>query len=149
MIKGLFETHLHVSNLEDSMRFYGDVLELELAYQQPARRVAFYWIGAPGQAMLGLWEKPADTIQRLHFAFEVTIDDMHSASDYLKSKGIEPRNFFNDGDQPQVFGWMPAVALYFSDPDGHSLEFIAMLPDDPHPEVGVVDWDLWEARARV
>ena len=43
-----------------------------------------------------------------------------------------------------VFGWMPALAIYFDDPDGHSLEFIAMLPDPPRPEVGVVSWDEWQ-----
>jgi hypothetical protein len=43
-----------------------------------------------------------------------------------------------------IFGWMPAIAIYFQDPDGHSLEFIAMLPDDPNPEVGVVSWQAWQ-----
>ena len=46
--------------------------------------------------------------------------------------------------QPMVFGWMPALAIYFHDPDGHALEFIAMLPDEPHPEVQVVSWDEWQ-----
>jgi hypothetical protein len=40
-----------------------------------------------------------------------------------------------------VFGWMPALTIHFRDPDGHSLEFIAMLPDAPRPELGVVSWD--------
>jgi len=30
MIKGLFETHINVSSLERSMKFYGEMLELEL-----------------------------------------------------------------------------------------------------------------------
>ena len=42
-----------------------------------------------------------------------------------------------------VFGWMPAIAIYFNDPDGHSLECIAMLPGAPKPEVGVVSWEEW------
>jgi hypothetical protein len=29
---------------------------------------------------------------------------------------------------------MPVVAIYFEDPDQHSLEFIAMLPDSPNPD---------------
>jgi len=39
---------------------------------------------------------------------------------------------------------MPAVALYFRDPDGHSLELITMLPDAPQPQVGVVSVEAWE-----
>jgi lactoylglutathione lyase len=38
---------------------------------------------------------------------------------------------------------MPAVALFFEDPDGHLLEFIAMLPDKPRPDVGSVSWEEW------
>lgn len=37
-----------------------------------------------------------------------------------------------------VFGWMPAIAIYFRDPDGHSLELIAMLPQPPQLALGVV-----------
>jgi lactoylglutathione lyase len=57
------------------------------------------------------------------------------------------RSFFlQDGtERPFVFGWMPAVSIYFTDPDGHSLEFISMLPDEPNPELGVVEWGEWEA----
>jgi hypothetical protein len=43
-----------------------------------------------------------------------------------------------------VFGWMPALAIYFRDPDGHALEFVAMLPDESRPEVNVVSWDEWQ-----
>jgi len=38
---------------------------------------------------------------------------------------------------------MPALSLYFQDPDGHSLEYLAMLTDDPQPERGVVKWSEW------
>ena len=46
-ILGLFETHLNVRDLEKSIAFYRDVMGLELAYDLEARRVAFFWIGAP------------------------------------------------------------------------------------------------------
>lgn len=145
MIQGLFETHLNVSDLEQSVGFYRDVLELEFAYEQPARQVAFFWIGGHNQHMLGLWQKPAEQIQRQHFAFTVSVEDMRNAKQYLLDKGLTPRNFLNDGTQdPMVFGWMPAVAIYFADPDGHSLEFIAPLNDDAQPDAGVVAWDEWE-----
>jgi len=48
-------------------------------------------------------------------------------------------------EEPIVFGWMPAVSLYFRDPDGHSLEYLAMLPDAPRPEVGIVSYSQWQS----
>jgi len=43
-----------------------------------------------------------------------------------------------------VFAWMPAVAIYFEDPDGHELEFIAVLDGEPRPELGVISYHDWE-----
>jgi GNAT superfamily N-acetyltransferase len=62
----------------------------------------------------------------------------------LRAAGITPVDF--DGqptDEPVVLGWMPAVSVYFRDPDGHLLEYIAMLPDPPRPDRGVVSWHSW------
>jgi lactoylglutathione lyase len=42
-----------------------------------------------------------------------------------------------------VLCWMPAASVYFDDPDGHSLEFIAMLPDRPRPDLGRLSWSDW------
>jgi lactoylglutathione lyase len=44
-----------------------------------------------------------------------------------------------------VIGWMPAAAVYFEDPDGHLLEYLAMLDEAPRPEAGVVGWSEWSA----
>jgi hypothetical protein len=38
---------------------------------------------------------------------------------------------------------MPAASVYFKDPDGHLLEYIARLPGAPQPERGVVPWNEW------
>ena len=46
--------------------------------------------------------------------------------------------------EPVVFGWMPALSIYFTDPDGHLLEYLAMLPDSPRPEAGVVPYSDWK-----
>jgi catechol 2,3-dioxygenase-like lactoylglutathione lyase family enzyme len=46
MIKGLYETHLFVENLERSISFYGNTLGLEQCYFEQGRRAAF-WIGKP------------------------------------------------------------------------------------------------------
>jgi lactoylglutathione lyase len=38
---------------------------------------------------------------------------------------------------------MPAAAVYFRDPDGHLLEYLAMLDEEPRPDSGVVSWSQW------
>jgi lactoylglutathione lyase len=45
--------------------------------------------------------------------------------------------------EPTVIGWMPAAAVYFRDPDGHMLEYLAMLVE-PAGE-GIVPWSEWNA----
>ena len=73
-LKGLFETHLTVSNLDASIAFYRDVVGLELAHSVPDRHAAFFWIAAPGKAMLGLWSIHSSPLNlRLHLAFDATI----------------------------------------------------------------------------
>ena len=54
-VAGLFETHLTVADLSRSIAFYRDVVGLPLALELPDRAAAFFWIGGPGEAMLGLW----------------------------------------------------------------------------------------------
>ena len=146
MITGLFETHIDVTNLERSLEFYRDVLGLEVGRVEQDRRVAFLWLGGRGEAMLGLWEKPAEQVLPQHFAFRSTVDDVRlRAVDWLARRQLECRNFLNDGTRrSMVFAWMPAIAIYFDDPDGHSLELIAMLPGEPRPELGVVSWEDWQ-----
>lgn len=147
MITGLFETHIEVSNLENAMSFYEEVLSLQLGRKEEDRRIAFYWIGSPGQAMLGLWEK--QLVHARHFAFQCDVDwILHESVDFLRKKGLDPYNFLKDGSpDPMVFAWMPALAIYFNDPDGNVLEFISMLPGEPRPEKGVVSYADWQQSA--
>jgi lactoylglutathione lyase len=80
----------------------------------------------------------------LHIAFKVDVNDLLAAPARLKSAGIVPRDFSgNPTDEPVVLAWMPALSLYFLDPDSHSLEFLAMLSEKPQPERGVVRWSDW------
>lgn len=153
-ITKLFETHLKVKSLERSMRFYGDLLGLELATQEQTRRVAFYWLGEPHNTMLGIWENPPwaagdlpeNPIIPQHVAFETELSNLSRAIGNLKDRGIQLRNFFDvTTDQPSVFGWIPAASIYFNDPDGHLLEFIAKLPGAAKPEIGIVSLDEWNS----
>ena len=145
MIKGLYETHLFVENLERSIDFYKTILGLQQCYFEAQRRAAFFWIGKPQEAMLGLWEKPKAEIDKRHFAFRCDVDDVLNHSvEFLKQHNLNPYNFLKDGKEiPMVFAWMPAIAIYFNDPDGHALEFIAILDGKPRPELGVIDYEEW------
>ncbi len=49
-IRGLFETHLTVRDLDRSIEFYRDTLGLPLAHVVPERNVAFFWIGGQGRS---------------------------------------------------------------------------------------------------
>lgn len=145
IIQGLFETHIKTRNLEKSIEFYQEVLGLTLGHLEQRRRVAFFWIGAPGQAMLGVWETPEESWTKNHFAFTTTLEHLRTIREWLSEHGLEYRNFSgsNTGSL-EVLAWMPAISVYFSDPDMHSLEFIAMLPDAPRPDLGVIAWERWE-----
>jgi len=151
VLRGLFETHLHVSDLEKAMQFYGDVLGLELGLKETERRAAFYWIGENRSTMLGIWEKPpwvsgvtAKQVLTQHLAFEVGFDNLKTAIDRIKQRGIELRNFFDHAtDEPSVFGWIPAASIYFNDVDGHLLEFIARLDGEPAADLGVISLAEW------
>lgn len=142
----LFEAHLPVADLARATEFYGRALGLPLAHAVEGRAV-FFWVPSPGRALLGLWA--ADSPQRmvLHVAFRATVDAVRTAVATLREAGITPLDF--DGrptEEPDVIAWMPAVTIYFRDPDGHLLEYIAMLDEPPRPELGVVSWRRWHDR---
>ncbi|RLJ77495.1 VOC family protein [Pedobacter alluvionis] len=145
MIKGLFETHIYVENLERSIEFYSNVLGLIQCHYEEERRIAFFWVGKPREAMLGIWEKPKTEIDIRHFAFRCEVDDVLNKSvQFLESKNLQPYNFLKSGNhEPMVFAWMPALAIYFNDPDGHALEFIAILEGEAKPELGVISYSEW------
>jgi lactoylglutathione lyase len=145
-VHDLFEVHLTVADLERAIAFYRDVVGLRLAHIESARQVAFFWIGPEGNAMLGLWSAGAGPQTfTLHTAFSVSLADVLAAPGALRAAGITPLDFHGrPTDQPIVFAWMPAASVFFRDPDGHLLEYIAMLPQKPRPEHGIVPWRMWE-----
>ena len=114
MIKSIYETHVQVRNLENSIEFYRR-LGLTFVHKIEERRCAFFFVGEQKQ-MLGLWETDEKELKRSHFAF-----------------GIEPEetSFGKPQIEPIVHTWMPAACVYFNDPDGNSLELITLLDDKP------------------
>jgi lactoylglutathione lyase len=156
-MRGLFETHLDVIDLDRSVGFYGAVLGLEVALRREevdatradahslgARRFALLWVGGPGHAMLGLWERPRERVVPQHLAFEVGLQELPDLVARLEQRGIEFRDFFQQRTTvPTVFGFIPAASIYFDDPDGHVLELLAPLAAQPRPDLGVLSWAEW------
>ena len=141
----LFESHLTVADLPRSIAFYRNLVGLELAYELPERGAAFFWVGGRGQGLLGLWSLGSAPLgMTLHIAFRLELEDVVSACERLTASGVAPLSFFGEpAAEPSVIGWMPAAAVYFRDPDGHQLEYLAMLDDPPAPERGIVSWSEW------
>jgi lactoylglutathione lyase len=134
----LYETHIPVASTSASEVFYREVVGLPFAYRDPTRDIVFLWVDEKEKGMLGLWG-PTTTYgwqngahRTCHFAFAVSLDQLIQAIEKLKERGIETVGFGGKPTrEPSVIGWMPSAQIYFRDPDGHSLEYITLLPDPP------------------
>ena len=144
-IEGLWETHITVANLDRSIAFYRDVVGLTLAHTVRERHVAFFWVGKPRQAMLGLWSiLTVPMAMKLHYAFQVSLKDAEASIAALNDAGLQPLSGAGEAiDEPEVLPWIPAASVYFRDPDGHSLEYIAMLPEAPAPMMPRTPLSRW------
>jgi lactoylglutathione lyase len=149
-VRGLFETHLTVTDLGRSVAFYRDVVGLPVALEVPERGAAFLWCGGPGKTMLGLWSLGSMPMGlNLHVAFDAELKDVLDAASRLRAVGVTPLSFFGqETTEPTVIGWMPAATLYFRDPDGHQLEYLAMLDEPPRAELGIIPWSEWLGHPR-
>lgn len=131
----LFETHIPVTSTERSALFYRDVVGLEFAYRDPTRDIVFLWIGRNKQSILGLWGP--DTVygrqrSKRHFAIAVSLPELLGAGQRLNERQVATTNFFGElTTEPSVIGWIPAAQIYFTDPDGHVVEYITVLDEAP------------------
>jgi len=143
----LFEVHLPVADLERAVAFYRDRLRLPVAHLVPERQAAFLWIPSPGKGMLGLWGSGFGPQHvTLHVAFRASVADVVNAPAALERDGITPLGFDTlPTREAVVLAWMPAVAIYFRDPDGHLLEYLAMLPERPRPDLSILRWSEWQS----
>ena len=142
---GIFEAHLTVSDLDRSIAFWRDVIGLPVALEVLERGAAFFWVGGPGESMLGVWSLGSTPMGlSLHIALRTSLEEVLRACDALRSVGVTPLSFFGDETtEPSVIGWMPAAAVFFRDPDGHLIEYLAMLDEPARPERGIVTWSQW------
>ena len=147
MIKGLYEAHLPVSDLESSILFYQN-LGLDIAYKKD--KLAFFWI-VKGESWLGLWECEKVEIPYhpsiRHIAFRVEKEDIILAKRWLSEKGIAIRTSFgfDEHGQPLVLPNNPHAhaAIYFDDPDGNSIELITPIRLDFQEEFKMMSLEEW------
>ena len=146
----LYETHLPVKDTEVSSRFYVDVVGLEYAHRDLTRDIVFLWLGSNKRSMLGLWG-PATSRGKsrpCHFAIAISLPELLAAGSRLSALGVVTRDFSGEiKTEPSVIGWMPSAQLYFSDPDGHSVEYITLLDEAPDPGF-VGSLSAWKARRK-
>jgi catechol-2,3-dioxygenase len=115
---------LSVTNLDRSLAFYREVLELEVlqASTDPDHRYAF--LGAGGRLFLTLWQQSTDRFEPRraglhHLAFELpSFEAVQVIETRLRARGVSPHY---DGVVPHREGGESA-ALFFTDPDGIRLE---------------------------
>ena len=143
----LYEAHLPVADTSAAKRFYVEIVGLQFAHRDLTRDIVFLWAGADRKSMLGLWG-PSTTygsdFHKCHFAIAVSLPDLLAAGKRLNASGIKTHNFAGEETTvPSVIGWMPSAQLYFRDPDGHSLEYIALLDQAPDPSF-VGSFSAWK-----
>jgi lactoylglutathione lyase len=142
----LYETHLPVSSTERSRTFYVDVVGLRFAYRDPKRDIVFLWIGENRVSMLGLWGPGTaygSPLHPSHLAVAISLPELLASGNRLNDLGIATYGFSKvETIEPSVIGWMPSAQLYFRDPDGHTIEFIALLDEEPDPSFigSLTDW---------
>ncbi|CAM2946735.1 VOC family protein [Paenibacillus sediminis] len=134
MIKGLYEAHLPVTDLERAIEFYRS-LGLEKAFVYPD--VVFMWI-EKRRSWLGLWLVEAISEERnpsffpghgRHLAFQIDFEDLLQAMEWLREKGIQPIPFEHfKPTEPVARPHQLNASIYFEDPDGNQLELICNLP---------------------
>jgi catechol 2,3-dioxygenase-like lactoylglutathione lyase family enzyme len=133
MILGLYEAHLPVRNLEESINFYQKI-GLKIAWKDD--ETVFFWIEEE-KSWLGLWEgleyKTPYHPSLRHFAFRVDYEFLKQSIEWMKSRDIQPVPFGNRKSiEPFVRPHQGNASVYFEDPDGNSLEFMCYVEVPVH-----------------
>lgn len=121
-IKGLAHFSIPVSDIEESTRFYTDVVGCRHLFTGPSGDMCF--LDAGGICLILAHHDPPinpklDNHQGVHHAFIVDSDAYGAALDHLRSNGVEIT--FEENRQG---GIVNGPRAYFRDPDGTVLEYI-------------------------
>lgn len=115
-ISGIYEIAITVSDLARAEKFYLEVLDLETGFRDDRRNWLF--LRAGGDAGMIVLQEDKGKFPSQHFAFAVDEADIERAAEILRERGVEVSEIvFHE--------WMPAMSIYFDDPDGNALELCA------------------------
>ena len=114
-VKGIYEVAIRVGNLKKAEKFYRETMGFTVGIRDENRKWLFLRTGGAGMIVL---QEDKSLFLKQHFAFTVCESDFEQCVEILKTKGVKV-------SEPQFHEWMPAVSVYFSDPDGHDLELCA------------------------
>lgn len=116
-LKGVYEIAIKVRDLARSEVFYKEVLGLQEGLRDDKRNWNFLYVG--GNAGMVVLQEDKGDWPKQHFAFSVSERDLEQAASLLEERGIKV-------SAPVHHEWMNATSVYFEDPDGNDLEFIAL-----------------------
>ncbi len=117
-IRGISHVTFSVSDLQRSLLFYQEVFGATLLLR--GERMAYLNVGGLWVALNVQTDIPRQEIRLsyTHLAFAVDMDDLGRLQERLRQRGVSPLpgRFRAEGE---------GQSLYFTDPDGHLLEFHA------------------------
>ena len=120
-VTGVYEVAIPVADMERAEAFYIGTLGLEVGIRATEGR-NWTFLRAGGQSGMLVLQETADEFRATHDAFRVEPANMDAAVARLREAGVEVSD-------PVRHDWMPALSAYFSDPDGHDLEYCAPLEE--------------------
>ena len=116
-VTGVNELVLEVVDLEESVRFYAEVLGLPLVERWDHRDAV--WVMAGERTRIGLWRPQVGLAGgrggvHVHYAMHLPEESYDAAVERLRAHGL--------GVQEEVFEEDRGRAAYVTDPDGHVVE---------------------------
>ncbi len=117
-VKELNHVAIHVSNLDESIHFYRDILELPVL-DRPAFDFGGAWFAFGTQELHLIEDKALASSARRHHHFALLVDDTTAVEEHLKVKGWTA--IVSHGSRPDG-----APQLFITDPDGYSIEFTSL-----------------------
>lgn len=115
-ITGIYEVAIRVKDLVRAEAFYKEKLGLQEGIRDTRRNWLF--LRAGGNAGMIVLQEDKGEWPKQHFAFTVAEGDIERAADALREAGVAVTG-------PVFHEWMPAMSVYFDDPDGNALELCA------------------------
>lgn len=119
-IKELNHVAIHIRDLDRSVHFYEQVLQLP-RIPRPAFDFGGAWFAFGSQELHLIEDRDLEPNSRRHHHFALLVDDTYAVRAELESRGLT--DFLSHG--PRVDG---AIQLFLNDPDGYRIEIVSPVP---------------------